>query len=218
MASSNASAAGPAGAADHVAAAHDKLLHTPGLQFDFDAVPPPPEMPEWLAALFKFIGTLQPLFEILFWAGVAILVGLILYFVGREALRYYMSTRPNARTAPERAPDWWPPAARARALLADVDRLAAQGLFAEAVHLLLFRSIEDIDVHRPRALKPALTSRDIVALKEIPAAARQAFARITAAVEWSFFAGRSVTVKDFAECRSAYEAFAFPDAWNEGRA
>jgi len=218
MASSNASAAGPAGAADHLAAAHDKLLHNPGFQFDFNAVPPPPTLPQWLLALFKFLGSLQPLFEILFWAGVAILVGLIVYFIGREAVRYYNRARPDARTLPEHAPDWRPPAARARALLADVDRLAAQGLYAEAVHLLLFRSIEDIDARRPRTLTPALTSRDIVALKEIPASARQAFARITGAVEWSFFGGRAVSAGDFAECRRAYEAFAFPDAWSEANA
>jgi len=201
-----------------LAAAHDRLLHTPGLQFDFNAVPPPPTLPQWLIALFKLLGNLQPVFEILFWAGVAILIGLIVYFIVREGLRYYLAARPDARTEPEHGPDWRPPAARARALLADVDRLAAQGLFAEAVHLLLFRSIEDIDARRPRALTPALTSRDIVGLKEIPAAARNAFARITAAVEWSFFGGRTVSAGDFAECRRAYEAFAFPDAWSEANA
>jgi len=217
MAASTAagSASAVPSAADPVAAAHAKLLQDPLLQFDFNAAPPPPQVPQWLQALFKFLGGLQPLFEVLFWAGVAILVGLILYFAAREAIRYYRN-RPEATSATgEKMPDWRPPVARAKALLADADRLAAQGLFAEAVHLLLFRSIDDIDDRRPRTLTPALTSRDILALKEIPAAARKAFARIAATVEKSFFGGRTVDANEFAECRRAYEAFAFPDAWSE---
>ena len=218
MAASGASAAGPAGTTDQVAAAHAKLLQDSALQFEFNAAPPPPQMPEWLRAFFRFLGSLQPFFEVLFWAGVAILAALILYFIGRELLRYYRRAGPEGAAAPENAPSWRPPVARAKALLADADRLAAQGRFAEAVHLILFRSIDDIDTRRPRALTPALTSRDILALKEIPASPRQAFARIAALVERSFFGGRSVDANDFAECRRAYEAFAFPDAWSEANA
>jgi len=215
MAASSASAAGSAGTTDPIAAAHAKLLQDPTLQFDFNAIPPPQQLPEWLRAIFRFLASLRPLFEILFWVGVAVLAALILYFIGRELLRYYTRPAGGRPTIADNSPDWRPPVARAKALLADADQLAAQGLFAEAVHLLLFRSIDDIDTRRPRTLTPALTSRDILALNEIPIAPRQAFARIAAMVERSFFGGRSVDANDFAECRRAYEAFAFPDAWNE---
>ena len=95
------------------------------------------------------------------------------------------------------------------------DRLAGEGRFAEAVHLLLFRSIEDIEAKRPHAVKPALTSRDILELKGLPAAARLALSRLVSTVEWSFFGGRPVGAGDFATCRRAYEEFAFPDAWTD---
>src|SRR6185436_91530 len=158
----------------------------------FNAAAPPPQLPQWLLAFFRFLASLQPVFEVLFWAGVAVLVALILYFIGRELVRYYAKPAAGGAAASENMPSWRPPIARAKALLAEADRLAAQGLYAEAVHVLLFRSIEDIDARRPRTLTPALTSRDILALKEIPATARRAFARIATMVEWSFFGGRAL--------------------------
>jgi hypothetical protein len=205
--------ASAAGAADRVAAAHQSLLREPGLQFEFEALPPPPQLPEWLRAFFRFLAGLQPVFEILFWIAIAALVAVILYFVAREVIRHYRRQVPRPEGADERTPEWRPPVARARALLSDADRLAAEGRFAEAVHLLLFRSIEEIDAKRPHAVKPALTSRDILDLKALPAAARQALSRLVTTVERSFFGGRPVEAADFASCRRAYEEFAFPDSW-----
>jgi hypothetical protein len=213
MADSGTSAADVAAAADRVAAAHQGLLREPGLQFEFEAAPPSPELPEWLLAFFRFLGGLQPVFEILFWTAIAVVVGLLLYFIVREVVRHYRRNVPKGSGADEIVPDWRPPAARARALLSDADRLAAEGRFAEAVHLLLFRSIEDIDTKRPHAVKPALTSRDILDLRALPAAAREALARLVATVEWSFFGGRPVEAGDFSACRRAYEEFAFSDTW-----
>ena len=90
---------------------------------------------------------------------------------------------------------------------------AAEGRFAEAVHLLLYRSLEEIDAKRPHTLKPALTSRDIVSLKALPAAASRALGRLVATVERSFFGGRRVDARDFSEMRLAYEEFAFSETW-----
>jgi hypothetical protein len=158
---------------------------------------------------------LQPVFEIPFWLGVTVLVGVILYFVAREALRYHRSKVVKPEADGVTLTDWRPPVTRARALLNDADRLAAEGRFAEAVHLLLYRSLEDIDAKRPHTLKPALTSRDILSLNALPEAARRALGRLVATVEWSFFGGRRVDAKDFSECRLAYEEFAFAGTWSE---
>lgn len=211
----SASVAGATGVADRVAAAHQSLLRDPGLQFDFESLPPPPEMPEWLAAIFRFLGGLQPVFEVLFWTAIAVFAGLILYFVVREALRHYRRQVPKEISSGGAVAGWRPPVARARALLSDADRLAAEGRYAEAVHLLLFRSIEDIDTKRPHTVKPALTSRDILDLTALPVAARAALSRLVGTVEWSFFGGRPVEAGDYSACRRAYEEFAFPEAWEE---
>ena len=212
---SGASQAAVSKATDAVTSAHQKLLNDSGLQFDFSAAPSPLELPNWLVRFFSFLASLRPFFEILFWWGVVVLAGLVLYFVIREIVRYRRRERAVVQRAPDYASDWRPTPARARALLADADLLAAQGNYAEAVHLLLFRSIDDIDERRPSTLTPALTSRDIGGIAALPASARFAFARIAASVERSFFGRSDVSAEDFAECRRAYEAFALPDAWKQ---
>jgi hypothetical protein len=198
-----------------VASAHDTLLQDKTLQFEFTTVPPPPELPDWLRTFFEFLASLHWVFEYLFWIGVAVVAALVLYSIGREIVRFQRRQKPTVQRTGDRIADWRPPEARARALLADADHLAAQGKFAEAVHLLLFRSIDDIDERRPRAVRPAFTSRDIAEIDALPASSRFAFSKITAVVERSFFGGRDVGAGDYGECRRTYEAFALPDHWGQ---
>jgi hypothetical protein len=196
-------------AQDAVATAHERLLAETGLQFDFPLIEPP-ETPWWLRWIGELLEFLSPVFQVLFWAGVAFLVGVIVYFFVREAIRARWPEKKKA-SDPARAVHWQPKLKRARAVLADADRLAAEGRFAEAVHLLLFRSIDDIEEWQPHLLKPDLTSRDIGALEVLPPEARRIFARIAEAVETSFFGGADVDAQIFAECRSAYAGFALAE-------
>jgi hypothetical protein len=140
------------------------------------------------------------------------LVG-VLVLLGREFAR----TRwPElfSRKAPAPKPERWRPEATvARALLEEADRLAAAGRYAEAVRLILHRSIEDIEGHRPRLVRPAYTAREIGRLSDIPDNARNVFVGIAGVVEKSFFGGQGLDAAGFADCRKAYEAFAFPGAW-----
>ena len=109
--------------------------------------------------------------------------------------------------------DWRPEAEVAQGLLGEADALAARGLFSEAAHLLLFRSIEDIDSRRPALVRPAFTSRDIAALEPIPPRPRSAFLAIAMSVERSLFAQRPLAEPDWRDCRAAYEEFAFAEGW-----
>ena len=68
------------------------------------------------------------------------------------------SGRPRPR---RRAPGWARPM-----------RWPREGRYAEAVHHLLFRSIEDIGGRRPRLVRPALTSRELAAAAGVPPPAR----------------------------------------------
>ena len=97
--------------------------------------------------------------------------------------------------------------------MTEADALAAQGLYAEASHLLLLRSVQDIEKRQPRALRASLTTREIAGLKAVPESARPAFAQIGRVVERSLFGGAPVQADDFASCRQAYEAFALPEGW-----
>jgi hypothetical protein len=199
-------------------AAHDRLLADPGLQFAFSTFPKPRplDLPPWLKAIAawlsgaaKFVGAHAVQ---LFWIGLAAAALAAVYLIVRESLgrRWFARRKRGPRAKPV---DWRPEAFKARVLLADADRLAAAGRYDEAAHLLLHRSIDDIEERRPRLLGPALTARDIAALEGLPAKPRGAFADIAAAVERSHFAGRTLDARAFAACRLAYEAFAFGGGW-----
>ena len=202
---------GGANGAGDLSAAHEAMLRTPGLQFDFSAVPAPPKPPGWLEPLLELLGAIAPLLGYIFWGGLILGGALLLYFIGREVLASRFGW--GKRNKPAATPQWRPEPQQAKALLEDADRLAAEGRFDEAAHLLLFRSIDDLSGRRPGAVRPALTTRDIAAIDAMPPTARDAFSRIAEVVERSFFGGRPVGRAEFDACRAAYEGFAFAEGW-----
>lgn len=195
------------GVPDGVAAAHARMLADRSLQFDFTAfkAPQPPAWAKWIGELFEAVA---PLLGYLFWIGVAVAAGLILYMIGREIMTRAGLRRPAVHRAAMPVQDFRPTAEQARVLLADADALAGEGRFAEAAHLLLLRGVQDIRDRRPGLVQPSLTSRDIAALPELPGPARGAFGAIAAVVERSFFGGRDVGAEDWRACRATYERFA----------
>jgi hypothetical protein len=204
--------------ASALGALHERLLRDRSLQFEFTALkPPPPEhVPDWLRALgawlARLIGAALPLLKVAFWIGLAALILLLIFVIVREAAGRRWSWRRRAAKRPPPT-DWRPDARKARALLENADRLAAQGRFDQAVRLILHRGIDDIDIRRPRAVRPALTAREIAGSDALPPAARPPFMTMAAIVEYSAFAGQPIGQDAFARCRAAYEAFAFPEVW-----
>ncbi len=201
-------ASGGETAEQKLASAHAVLRKTPGIQFDFGAAKSEPP-PAWAEALVRFLEQIGPVLKYVFWGGLAVGAALILYFVLREFVPDRWFRKPIERTVT----DWRPEPARARALLEDADSLAASGRFEEAIHLLLFRSIDDLVARRPGVVKPALTSRDIAGLAVLPPDARGAFARLAEAVERTFFGGLPAGAETFQVARADYEAFAFAEGW-----
>ncbi|OYU77232.1 MAG: hypothetical protein CFE32_06590 [Alphaproteobacteria bacterium PA3] len=102
-----------------------------------------------------------------------------------------------------------------RDLLVAADALAAEGRLGDAVHLILLRSIKDIERFRPTTIRPALTARDIGSKPALPEAAKPIFARISAAVEKASFAGLTIESSEFVSCREAYVRFALPEEWRQ---
>lgn len=205
--------AGEAEAAERkLVLAHQALQRTSGLQLDFKGELPPAPPPSWLMKalqhLADFLLAMAPIMKFVFWGGLIVAAGFIVWLVAREVMGL---RRKTAAATP--VMDWRPDVETARHLLADADSLAAAGKFDEAIHLLLFRSIGDLSQRRPGAVKPSLTSRDIARIEAMPATPRDAFARIAAAAEQAVFAGRPMRDVDFRQCRRDYEAFAFPDGW-----
>jgi hypothetical protein len=206
---SEAAASAGQTAEQKLALAHQALLHTHGIQFDFKSVPPQPPPPEWAKAIGEILRVIAPVLAYAFWGGLILGALFIVYLVLREVLP---DLGPKRRTRVEMT-DWRPAAEQARALIEDADSLASQGRFEEAMHLLLFRSIDDLAGRRPGLVKPALTSRDLAALQGMPEDARDAFERLAQAVEMTFFGGRPAGEAAFGAARADYEAFAFAEGW-----
>lgn len=195
--------------------AYRELIESGRYQMELPQVEPPTprEPPSWLADLLRWLETLGPVWQGLFWILVIGLAALILFGIGRALYRRF-SDPPVSGDEDEHAPDYWRPEAKtAQGLLGEADALAKQGRYAEAAHLLLFRSIADIEERLPDFMRPALTSRDIANAPALPAPARSAFSSIARIVESGIFAARPVNEQGWSEARSAYEQFAFGKSW-----
>ena len=156
------------------------------------------------------LGFLGPIFQLIFYGILALAVAYILYLI----LNTIIATRRGIVKADktEDIPDipiYQPDAETARVLIDDADGLAAQGKFAEAVHILLFRSIQDIEDKRPHHVKRSLTSREIASLSILSPKARDVFSQIGRLVEKSFFGGGLLNMEDYELSKAAYKAFAF---------
>jgi len=200
--------------ADRIAEAHARLLQDSSVQFAFsESAPSRPVDLGWLEALGRLLAEAAPAMSYVVW-GCLIGAGVLMaWLVGREMLGVRWRQRAEAPTASADTAPWRPAAAQARVLLEDADRLADEGRYAEAAHLLLLRTIGHIEGRRPDLVRPALTSRDIASLDALPEAARPAFASIAQVVERSLFGGRPVDADAFGRCRRAYAQFALPAAW-----
>ena len=162
---------------------------------------------EWLRGLFEPIGRVLglswPVLEKIF---VALAILGMVFLLWRLLAQPFLRRRRMPRA--EAAQEWAPGRADAAGLLEDADRLAAEGRFGDAAHLLLQRSVRHIAEARPAWLHPASTAREIAALPLLPERARAAFAVIAARVERSLFALRELDAADWQAARSAYADFA----------
>lgn len=190
-----------------LADAHQRLMNDGLVQVDLPVFKQP-ELPSWLRPLLEWLAHSGPVVKFLFWAGLTIILLLILRAI-YGWLAPVISAWTDRTPAQTDADSWAPDVAPARALLAEADALAATGAFAEAAHLLLLRSVEQIEARHPGRLRPSWTSRDILRFSILPPQAQQAFGFIAATVETAIFGRRQVDAVAWSACRSAYEAAAF---------
>ncbi len=141
-----------------------------------------------------------------------ILIGIAVIFVGLIAWRMLaVLMKPRPAALADEPVAWTPNRDAAQALLDDADRLAAEGRYDEATHLLLQRSVTQIATAQPDWLYPASTAREIAGLPGLPVRAREAFSLIAARVERSFFALIPLDVADWQAARRAYADFALTE-------
>lgn len=166
---------------------------------------PPSAFERWLGRVFNAIFSfLAPLLEIIFWLGLGALALGAVYLIGRAIYETRFAKPAQSKKEAVDIPLYQPAEAQARILLDEVDRLAAEGRYGEAVHTLLFRSIQDIDRNRPNVVRRSLTSREIGSLSVLTAEARRAFSTIAGVSELAHFGGVSVNKAGFETARKAY--------------
>lgn len=171
--------------------------------------------PSWLGGLIAGLGNLL---QVVFWIAIGLGALAILYFIFTQIRRtnfrrnkdksgrdkeeddHYVDIRPDKKTA--------------LTLLEEADKVASAGNYAEAVHLLLFRSIDDIQQRLEGGVPKSLTAREIGRLDAIPERAKSVLAPIIQIVEGSFFGDAEVTEGDWQTARKAYETFAFGEEWS----
>jgi len=221
-------ATGPAPAtssADAAPAGWEELRANPEIQFEeFEIVPPPPPVPQeprepswfskmvgdffvFMEQLFAPIGQMLGLsWPVLQWVLLGLLAVFVLYLLVRTIGPIAQRIRIKREDPVE--PEWEPDREESIALLDDADRLAAEGRYDEATHLLLQRSVGQIAKARPDWVEPSSTARELAALPALSEKARTAFATISERVERSLFALRSLDRSDWEAARSAYANFA----------
>jgi len=193
-----------------VASAQAQLLADGRVQLDLPTYQPP-AMPGWLQPLLDLLARSGPVVKFLFYGGLALAVLLLVLALYRwlaPLVRRWLGS--GAAETPAEA--WLPEAAPARALLAEADALADRGAFGDAAHLLLLRSVEQIEARFPGQLRPSLTSRDISKAAILPPEAARAFGFIAGVVETGLFGRRPVSADAWQQCREAYRAAAFGPA------
>lgn len=204
--------------ADGFARDWQELRADSDIQFAPIPPPEPPETPQWWKDFVEFLGgLLRPVADVFAAIGQAlgvsvpvlmwVLGGIAVLLVGLLVWRFAASAA-RKRGEAEPAPGWTPDTGEALALLEDADRLASEGRYDEATHLLLKRSVGQIAAARPGLLDPSSTAREISALPALSQAARAAFGAIAERVERSLFALRALTADDWQTARAAYADFA----------
>lgn len=189
----------------------DSIQYTPVSMPEIPESQPPgwlEKFGEWLAErlapLGEFLGVSWPILQWVLYGLLALIVIVALFFL----LRPLLERGPGRKKIDSDDAGWVPQREEALALLEDADRLAAQGQYDEATHLLLQRSVQQIASARPDWVEPSSTARELAALPALPDRARDTFGIIAARVERSLFALRSLGKDDWDAARTAYADFA----------
>jgi hypothetical protein len=139
--------------------------------------------------LLPALGAAAPLAKLVLYALLAAAALLLVLGLSQAVARRRRRLRGRPDPASAETPEESRKKAPADALLADASRLAAQGLYGEAIHVLLLASIRHLAERSRVSLPESRTSREVARLLPLGPEARPAFDELVRAVERSLFGG-----------------------------
>lgn len=168
--------------------------------------PKPPPSPTWQLHL-PSVGGLAAV-KMFFWVLVAVLAALLLIWIGNLTVRAVQRRRraSDAQALVPAEPEATPH--QVEPTIEEAQRLAREGCFAEAVHVLLLAAIRRVAERGKRIPQPHQTSRELLRVLPLGPESRQAFRELVVTVEGAHFGGAEVEEADFARSLERYRALA----------
>jgi hypothetical protein len=140
--------------------------------------------------------------QVAMWVVIGVTLAVVVVALGRG-----WKERPRAASvATARAPAP-PPTAPVAAALDEAEALAREGRFAEAVHVLLLRTLRALSDAQAVPIPGSYTSREILARVSVPAPARDALAGLVGAVEASRFGDAGLAASDWEHALERHRRF-----------
>ena len=139
---------------------------------------------------------------------VVVIVGVaVLLYAFRDMIPVLRSRRDAAWAAEEAG------GAESRTLepgiaLGAADSLAAQGRFADAMHVLLLHALAVIRRRLDEPFADSMTSREILRSRQLPDGLRAPLREVVGRVEWSYFGEHPAARDDYAACRASFATLA----------
>lgn len=189
-----------------VEAARDRVLGNSAYQTEKPQPEEPPDIPDF---------TIPPwLVEALLWFFGALVVGAVVYLLVNLLLEmrggrapFWRRGKPSIEAGEiVETPVVLDRETRERSL-EEADALAAEGRYAEAIHLLLLVALERLRRELGPRVAPALTSREVLQVAPVPEAVAAPLARMVALSEIKHFGGRDAAAPDYRSCRRDFLHF-----------
>ena len=142
----------------------------------------------------------------LLWGSLAVMLGVTLFHVRDNLWSFSRARHIRAKDEPSAVPGASAAsAARMERAGGEADALAGHGNYAEAIHVLLLRTLEELRLRSGAGFAASLTSRELLRGLELPPEQSRLFGEIIGRVEVSWFGPHEPDAEEYAACRRDFE-------------
>ncbi len=177
----------------------EEIRRPPAFETERPAIPPRVRAPESTGDVARLV----------VWVLIAIVCVLLVVFIANEMPRFLRRrSDPGDVRADDAAPDEADRQPVPGELTHEAERLAREGSYGPAIHVMLLALIDALHGPIGRRLARSLTGREIVGAAGLAARSGAALSRIVAAAERSHFGSHHSNRTDYETCRQDYATVA----------